>query len=290
MAEVFQKGTLYLCATPIGNMEDITYRAVRCLREADLIAAEDTRHTKLLLAAYDITTPTTSYHEHNKAEKGPQLIERLQAGEMIALVSDAGMPAICDPGADLVQLALAAHIPVVPLPGANAGLTGLIASGMDTTRFTFVGFLPKTKKHRLPVLESLRAYTGTLIFYEAPHRIEAVLGEIEDVLGDRQAVLCRELTKRYEEYKRGSLSELRAALAEQGCRGEFVILVAGAAPLGEQADASGDDYVSQVHQLMDGGTDKKEAIRTIARRCGVSRRTVYQAVLAAESGEDSGED
>lgn len=280
MAEQFQKGTLYLCATPIGNMEDITYRAVRCLREADLIAAEDTRHTRLLLSAYGIDTPTTSYHEHNKAEKGPQLIEKLKEGCMLALVSDAGMPAICDPGSDLVQLAIAAHIPVVPLPGANAGLTGLIASGMDTMRFTFIGFLPKTKKHRRPVLESIKDYTGTLIFYEAPHRILAVLAEIEDALGDRRAVLCRELTKRYEEYLRGPLSQLRSDLEQEGVRGEFVILVAGAVP--EEDGPSDDDYVSLVRDLMDKGTDKKQAIRTVAQRCGVSRRVVYQAVLASE--------
>lgn len=280
MAEQFQKGTLYLCATPIGNMEDITYRAVRCLREADLIAAEDTRHTRLLLSAYGIDTPTTSYHEHNKAEKGPQLIEKLKEGCMLALVSDAGMPAICDPGSDLVQLAIAVHIPVVPLPGANAGLTGLIASGMDTTRFTFIGFLPKTKKHRRPVLESIKDYTGTLIFYEAPHRILAVLAEIEDALGDRRAVLCRELTKRYEEYLRGPLSQLRSDLEQEGVRGEFVILVAGAVP--EEDGPSDDDYVSLVRDLMDKGTDKKQAIRTVAQRCGVSRRVVYQAVLASE--------
>lgn len=280
MAEQFQKGTLYLCATPIGNMEDITYRAVRCLREADLIAAEDTRHTRLLLSAYDIGTPTTSYHEHNKAEKGPQLIEKLKEGCMLALVSDAGMPAICDPGSDLVQMAIAEHIPVVPLPGANAGLTGLIASGMDTTRFTFVGFLPKTKKHRRPVLESIKDYTGTLIFYEAPHRILAVLAEIEEALGDRKAVLCRELTKRYEEYLRGPLSQLRTELEQEGARGEFVILVAGAVP--QEEGPSDDDYASLVRELMDKGTDKKQAIRTVAQRCGVSRRVVYQAVLASE--------
>ena len=155
MAEVFQKGTLYLCATPIGNLEDITYRVVRCLREADVVAAEDTRHTKQLLAAYDIDTPLTSYHEHNKAEKGPQLIDLLRQGQMVALVSDAGMPAICDPGSDLVRLAIEDGIPIVPLPGANAGLTGLIASGMDTTRFTFIGFLPKTQK-RAGAREALR--------------------------------------------------------------------------------------------------------------------------------------
>ena len=279
MAEVFQKGTLYLCATPIGNLEDITYRTVRCLREADMIAAEDTRHTKQLLSAYDIDTPLTSYHEHNKQEKGPLLIQKLQEGMMLALVSDAGMPAICDPGSDLVRLAIEAKVPVVPLPGPNAGLTGLIASGMDTTRFTFIGFLPKTQKHRLPVLESIKQYEGTLIFYEAPHRIRSVLTEIAAVLGDRQAVLCRELTKKYEQYMRGTLCQLQDELATQGTRGEFVILVAGAAPEESSAADSNVDYASLVQELMTQGVDKKEAIRTVARRCGVSKRSVYQAAL-----------
>ncbi len=279
MAEVFQKGTLYLCATPIGNLEDITYRTVRCLREADLIAAEDTRHTKQLLSAYEIDTPLTSYHEHNKAEKGPLLIQKLQEGTMLALVSDAGMPAICDPGSDLVRLAIEAGIPVVPLPGPNAGLTGLIASGMDTTRFTFIGFLPKTQKHRLPVLESIKQYEGTLIFYEAPHRIQHVLTEITAVLGDRQAVLCRELTKKYEQYMRGTLSQLQHELAAQGTRGEFVILVAGAEPENPAAADGNVDYASLVQELMDQGVDKKEAVRMVARRCGVPKRSVYQAAL-----------
>ena len=257
MAEVFQKGTLYLCATPIGNLEDITYRTVRCLREADMIAAEDTRHTKQLLSAYDIDTPLTSYHEHNKQEKGSLLIRKLQEGMMLALVSDAGMPAICDPGSDLVRLAIEAGVPVVPLPGPNAGLTGLIASGMDTTRFTFIGFLPKTQKHRLPVLESIKQYEGTLIFYEAPHRIRSVLTEIATVLGNRQAVLCRELTKKYEQYMRGTLSQLQDELAAQGTRGEFVILVAGAAPEEPVAADSNVDYASLVQELMAQGVDKK---------------------------------
>ena len=279
MAEVFQKGTLYLCATPIGNLEDITYRTVRCLREADLIAAEDTRHTKQLLSAYEIDTPLTSYHEHNKAEKGPLLIQKLQEGTMLALVSDAGMPAICDPGSDLVRLAIEAGIPVVPLPGPNAGLTGLIASGMDTTRFTFIGFLPKTQKHRLPVLERIKQYEGTLIFYEAPHRIQHVLTEIMAVLGDRQAVLCRELTKKYEQYMRGTLSQLQHELAAQGTRGEFVILVAGAEPENPAAADGNVDYASLVQELMNQGVDKKEAVRMVARRCGVPKRSVYQAAL-----------
>lgn len=277
MAEIFQKGTLYLCPTPIGNLEDMTYRAVRCLREADVIAAEDTRHTRQLLTAYGIDTPLTSYHEHNKADKGPKLIDMLKQGKMVALVSDAGMPAICDPGSDLVALAVNEAVPVVPLPGANAGLTGLIASGMDTTQFTFAGFLPKTQKHRLPVLERLKSYEGTLIFYEAPHRIEAVLNEMRDVLGDRKAVLCRELTKRYEQYIRGTISEVIDTLSREGTRGEYVILIEGAGRH-EEGQASG-DYASLVRELMDQGTDKKEAVRLVAKRCGVPKRVVYEAAL-----------
>ena len=278
MAEIFRKGTLYLCATPIGNLEDITYRAVRCLREADRIAAEDTRRTKLLLTAYDIDTPLFSYHEHNKAEQGPIIIERVLQGEMIALVSDAGMPAICDPGNDLVHLALAAGVPVVPLPGANAGLTGLVASGMDTTAFTFVGFLPKTKKHRLPVLKKMKEYTGTLIFYEAPHRIEKVLAEMEEVFGDRTITLCRELTKKHEEYIRGTLSEVQAELAVTGARGEFVILVAGCEAHIERNFGS-EEYITLVTRLMAEGINKKDSIRIVAECCGVPKRKVYRTVL-----------
>ena len=278
MAEIFRKGTLYLCATPIGNLEDITYRAVRCLREADRIAAEDTRRTKLLLTAYDIDTPLFSYHEHNKAEQGPVIIERVLQGEMIALVSDAGMPAICDPGNDLVHLALAAVVPVVPLPGANAGLTGLVASGMDTTAFTFAGFLPKTKKHRLPVLKKMKEYTGTLIFYEAPHRIEKVLAEMEEVFGDRTITLCRELTKKHEEYIRGTLSEVQAELAVTGVRGEFVILVAGCEAHIERNFGS-EEYITMVTRLMAEGINKKDSIRIVAECCGVPKREVYRTVL-----------
>ncbi len=279
MAEVFRKGALYLCATPIGNLEDMTYRAVRCLSEADIVAAEDTRHTRQLLAAYRIETPLTSYHEHNKAEKGPKLIEMMKEGKMVALVSDAGMPAICDPGSDLVALAIEADIPVVPLPGANAGLTGLIASGMDTKQFTFAGFLPKTQKHRLPVLERLAAYEGTLIFYEAPHRIQAVLKEMQDVLGNRNAVLCRELTKRYEQYIRGSLSDISASLDKEGPRGEYVILVEGAGRPTQEVSRNEEDYAALVRELMEQGFDKKEAIRLVAKRCGAPKRAVYQAAL-----------
>ena len=263
MAEVFQKGTLYLCPTPIGNLEDITYRTVRCLQSADVIAAEDTRHTKQLLEAYQIETPLTSYYEHNKLTKGPKLIERLQAGEMIALVSDAGMPAICDPGSDLVRLALQHSIRVVPLPGANAGLTGLIASGMDTTRFTFIGFLPKTKKHRIPVLRSLQEIKGTLIFYEAPHRLRTVLQEMQKILGSRAVVICRELTKRYEEYLRGTLDNVLELFSEDTYKGEFVILIEG---MQETCDVhwTKEDYIEKVQKLTEQGIKKKAAIRMVA--------------------------
>lgn len=279
MAEIFKKGTLYLCPTPIGNLEDITYRTVRCLREADCIAAEDTRHTRQLLEAYNIHTALVSYHEHNKREKGPQLIEKLQSGQMVAAVSDAGMPAICDPGSDLVRLALHANIPVVPLPGANAGLTALIASGMDTTRFIFIGFLPKTKKHRRPVLVSLAASEGTLIFYEAPHRIQAVLQEMTEILGDRECVLCRELTKKYEQYFRGTLSQVTAQLCAQGIRGEFVILVAGKCAEERNPSIAVSEYSRLVQAEIQRGRTKKEAIRVVAAQLGVSKRDVYQATL-----------
>ncbi len=280
MAEVFQKGTLYLCPTPIGNLEDMTYRAVRCLKEADLIAAEDTRHTRQLLQCFAIDTPLVSYHEHNKDSKGPELIERLQEGLMIAVVSDAGMPAISDPGADLVRLAIEADIPVVPLPGANAALTGLVASGLDTTRFSFLGFLPKTKKHRIPVLQKLKEREDTLIFYEAPHRIETVLEEMQAELGDRHAVLCRELTKRYEEFLRGTLSEILARLREQGPRGEFVVLVSGYSGGEDVQEAA--DYPSLVQSYMERGLSKKDAIRETAKQLGVSKRDVYQAVIGLD--------
>lgn len=278
MAEVFQKGTLYLCPTPIGNLEDITYRTVRCLQSADVIAAEDTRHTKQLLEAYQIETPLTSYYEHNKLTKGPKLIERLQAGETIALVSDAGMPAICDPGSDLVRLALQHSIRVVPLPGANAGLTGLIASGMDTTRFTFIGFLPKTKKHRIPVLRSLQEIKGTLIFYEAPHRLRTVLQEMQKILGSRAVVICRELTKRYEEYLRGTLDNVLELFSEDTYKGEFVILIEG---MQETCDVhwTKEDYIEKVQKLTEQGIKKKAAIRMVAIQLGVPKRDVYQATI-----------
>ena len=283
-------GTLYLAATPIGNLEDMTYRAVRVLGEVDVIAAEDTRHTRGLLTHFDIHTPLVSYHEHNKDAAGPPLIERLLAGENIACVSDAGLPGIADPGADLARRAIAAGIPVTVLPGANAALTGLIASGLDTVRFSFVGFLPRTKDKRRELLAEIRNHRETLIFYEAPHRLADSLKELAAGLGgSRPAVLCRELTKKYEEYRRGQLQELLDGLSDNEQRGEFVIIVGGCDPAAEDGiDEPAADGLNvndpeavkaAVAALTEQGMPEKEAMRQIARQTGLSRRDIYRMCI-----------
>lgn len=276
-----QIGILYLVPTPIGNLEDMTYRAVRVLSEVDLVAAEDTRHTGQLLKHFDIKKPLISYHEHNKDRVGPELIDQLLAGKTIAQCSDAGMPAISDPGADLVTLAIEADIPIVPLPGANAGLTALIASGMDTKRFSFVGFLPKRGIHRIASLESLKSQEGTILLYEAPHRLQEVLEDIYKVLGNRPITLARELTKKFEEFTRGDLKDLIEHIDDITYKGEFVILLGGA----DQAPQGDSDqpqvllsYEDAVAALVDQGIPKKDAIRMVAKERGVSRREVYNAV------------
>ena len=283
-------GTLYLAATPIGNLEDMTYRAVRVLGEVDVIAAEDTRHTRGLLTHFDIHTPLVSYHEHNKDAAGPPLIERLLAGENIACVSDAGLPGIADPGADLARRAIAAGIPVTVLPGANAALTGLIASGLDTVRFSFVGFLPRTKDKRRELLAEIRNHRETLIFYEAPHRLADSLKELAAGLGgSRPAVLCRELTKKYEEYRRGQLQELLDGLSDNEQRGEFVIIVGGCdtaaedgldEPAADELNANNPEAVkAAVAALTEQGMPEKEAMRQIARQTGLSRRDIYRMCI-----------
>lgn len=276
-----QMGILYLVPTPIGNLEDMTYRAVRVLSEVDLVAAEDTRHTGQLLKHFGIKKPLISYHEHNKDRVGPELIDQLLAGKTIAQCSDAGMPAISDPGADLVTLAIEADLPIVPLPGANAGLTALIASGMDTKRFSFIGFLPKRGKHRIACLESLKKQEGTILLYEAPHRLQEVLEDMYQVLGDRPVTLARELTKKFEEFTRGDLKDLIDHIDDITYKGEFVILLGGAdqAPQ-EDSDQSQvlPSYEEAVATLVDQGFPKKEAIRKVAKERGVSRREVYNAV------------
>lgn len=274
-------GCLYLCPTPIGNMEDITYRTVRILSEADLIAAEDTRHTGLLLQHYNIKKPLFSYHEHNKEEKGKELISRMKDGCVLALVSDAGMPAISDPGADLVLQAIAEHIPVIPLPGANAALTALIASGQDTREFTFVGFLPKRKNNRIAILERIKGYEGTLIFYETPHRLQDILNDMLTVLGNRPVTVGRELTKKFETFTRTTLETLTIEEGMLTVKGEFVIVVGGAQTIPEPLITEGLSEVSPaeaVLKLIDSGMAKKEAIRQIARERNLARREIYQAV------------
>ena len=278
-----ENGRLYLCATPIGNLGDITYRAVEMLRTADLIAAEDTRHTRGLLAHYDIHTPMTSYHEHNKDSKGPELIARMQAGETIVCVSDAGLPGIADPGGDLARRAIAIGIPVTPLPGANAALSALICAGLPLEGFTFVGFLPRKEKKRRELLTRVAAYPETLIFYEAPHRLRETLDALAESLGRaRQACAARELTKKFEEFRRAPLGELSDYYRENEPRGEFVIVVAGA---DENAAANDGEEMSLIEHYathIATGLDKKEAMRRTAQERGISRRDVYQAVLAEE--------
>ena len=275
-------GTLYLCATPIGNLEDMTFRAVRILKEVDVVAAEDTRHTRKLLTHFDIHTPLVSYHEHNKLGRGPELIERLLAGEDIACVSDAGMPGISDPGSHLAMLAIEAGITVTPVPGANAGLSALIASGLDTTEFHFIGFLSKQKKNRLETLARIKPIQGTLIFYESPHRLKDTLGELLTARGNRNIAAARELTKKFEEFRRGTIEELIAYYKEEAPRGEFTLIVDGASE--EEAQIVEETINMTVEQelimLMENGTEKKEAIRQVAKRRNMPKRDVYQIALS----------
>ena len=279
-----QTGRLYLCGTPIGNLGDITYRAVETLRAADCIAAEDTRHTRALLAHYDIHTPMTSYHEHNKDAKGPELIARLLAGETIVCVSDAGLPGIADPGGDLAQRAIAEGIPVTPLPGANAALSGLICAGLPMEGFVFVGFLPRKDKKRRELLARMAGYPEALIFYEAPHRLRETLAVLAEALGaERRACAARELTKKFEEFRRMTLGELLAHYRESEPRGEFVLIVAGAdESTAAAADAAAETLMERYEAHIAAGLDKKEAMRRTAQELGISRREVYQALLAGE--------
>lgn len=280
-------GTLYLVGTPIGNLEDITMRALRVLREVALIAAEDTRQTRKLLTHFDIHTPLVSYHEHNQRTAGRYLIERLSAGEDVALVTDAGMPAISDPGEDLVRLALAAGIPVVPVPGPTALITALVISGLPTDRFAFEGFLPTKKKDRQERLAELKRERRTWIIYEAPHRLLGTLEDLQRELGDRPMAAARELTKIHEEVVRGTPAQLLQHFQQHPPRGEFVLVVEGAAggTAAEKGQAPAEDLAQAVAELERQGIDRKTAMRQVAERTGRSRREVYQAVLAAKEAE-----
>lgn len=269
-------GVLYLVPTPIGNLEDITYRAVRVLGSSALIACEDTRETRKLLDHYHIHTPTISYHEHNEAERAEELADRLAAGETIALVSDAGMPLVSDPGYRLVRAALERGIRVEPLPGASALLAALAASGLPTDSFHFGGFLPAKAGQRARALESLAAETATLIFYEAPHRLLETLEAIGQSLGPRPVVVARELTKIHEEFLRGTAAQVRAQLADRpAVKGEITLLIGKAA--GPRPDDTPVD--EKVEALMRAGTARMDAIKQVARERGLSKREVYEKVL-----------
>lgn len=270
-------GTLYLVPTPIGNLDDMTFRAVKVLTEADLIAAEDTRHTQQLLNHFDIHTPEISFHEHNTEQRIPELIGKLKAGITIAQCSDAGMPSISDPGKELVAAAAKEGIPVVPLPGANAGLTALIASGLVPQPFYFYGFLERKHQQQVQELEQLRNRSETMIFYEAPHRLKKTLKVMAEVFGDdRQAVLARELTKRYEEFSRGSLAEIIAFYDEHQPRGEYVVLVAGNSHPDEEEEEETGTPVEQIDQAISEGLSTNEAIKLVAKKNKLNRQELYK--------------
>ena len=270
-------GILYLVATPIGNLEDITYRAVRVLREADLIACEDTRQTRKLLDHFEIGKPTISYHEHNEIERAAELASRMASGEVIALVSDAGMPLVSDPGYRLVRAAIEMGVPVQAVPGPSAALTALAASGLPTDSFRFGGFLPSKPGQRAKMLESLAQEHATLIFYEAPHRILEALEAVELAMGpSRPIVVARELTKIHEEYLRGTVAEVRTQLlARESVKGEITLLI------GKATEPMADDTPldEAVDRLIEGGTPRMDAIKQVARQRGLSKREVYDRLL-----------
>lgn len=270
---------LYLVATPIGNLEDITLRALRVLREADLIACEDTRHTGRMLQHFGISKPTVSYHEHNERERAPELVERLAAGQSIALVTDAGTPGISDPAYRVVTAALERGLEVVPIPGATALIAGLVASGLPTDSFLFAGFLPPKQQARRARLEELQTQRATLVLYEAPHRIAETLADALEVLGDRPATLARELTKLHEEFWRGSLRSLSERLTTQEARGELVLIVAGwRAELSAPVEYG--SITEQVEALMrELELSRNEALKQAARLRGISKNEAYQMLL-----------
>jgi len=281
-------GALYIVSTPIGNLEDITGRALRLLREVALIACEDTRHTSKLLAHFGIHTPTISYHEHNERERALELLARLREGASIAIVSDAGTPGINDPGFHLVQLAIANSLPVIPVPGASALVAALVASGLPTGEFFFAGFLPPKANARRTRLAELRSLPATLIFYEAPHRIAATLKDAYEILGARAAVVAREMTKLHEEFVRGTLPELATHFASaERVRGEIVLLIdrAGAESAAER-DNSETSIAALVATLEGEGLDHRAALKKAARILGLTRAEAYRRLVAERRSDE----
>lgn len=281
-------GKLYLVPTPIGNLEDMSVRAVNCLTAVSLIASEDTRLTQKLLNHFQISTPQMSFHAHNYKERIPQLLARLKQGEAIAQVSDAGMPSVSDPGHELVEACLKEEIAVIALPGPTAGLTALIASGLPVQPFTFYGFIPRKKSEQAQLFHLLQTKTETYIFYESPHRIAATVAAMQDVLGaKRRIVICRELTKRYEEYLRGTLQECALYLAQTPLKGECCLLLAGAQSADfPETEAFPDDLKTHVEQLMANGYTSKEAIKAVAAHRQLKKQDVYKAYHMTESSEN----
>lgn len=274
-------GILYLVATPIGNLEDMTVRAIRMMKEADYIAAEDTRNTKKLCNYFEIDTPLISYHEHNLEYGGDKLLELLRKGKNIALVSDAGLPCISDPGADIVAKAVAENLSVVPIPGANAALSALISSGLSTLSFTFYGFLPRQKKDRKAALEDLQYHKETMLFYEAPHRLKETLRDAQQILGSsRKVVLAREVTKKFEEFVRGTLEEAVAWVESEDVRGEFVLVIDGSKEENPEKTEKwwlNLSITEHVNHVMDNQMlSSKEAIKVVAKERDLPKRDVYQ--------------
>ena len=282
-------GKLFLCATPIGNLEDITFRVLETLRSVDLIAAEDTRHSIKLLNHFEIKTPMTSYHEFNKIDKGKYLVDQLLQGINIALVTDAGTPAISDPGEELVRMCLDAGIEVTSLPGPAACVTALTMSGLSARRFCFEGFLPTDKKERNQVLERLKNETRTTVMYEAPHRLVRTMEILEEVLGDRRIVFCKELTKKHERRMEMTCREALACFEKEEPRGEFVLVIEGQDPevLLEEERSSWEQMSIEEHMEVytDQGMNRKEAMKAVAADRGVSKWDIYQALLDHVQGD-----
>ena len=271
-------GTLYIVGTPIGNLEDMTFRAIRILQTVDLIAAEDTRHTGKLLQHFQIKTPQISYHDHNRTSRTPELIDRLKQGTAIALVTDAGMPGISDPGYELVKACAEENILVVPIPGATAAMTALSASGLSSDRFTSEGFLPAKEQERRTHLETLITESRTMIFYEAPHRVQKTLQDMATVLGgERQITLARELTKLHEEFWRGTVEAAIAHYQTRDPQGEFTLILAGAAPT--ETPLTESVLKSELQQLLKQGLSRSEASRQLAQQTALPRRQIYQLAL-----------
>lgn len=282
-AVIYMEGKLYLCATPIGNLEDITFRVIRTLKEADLIAAEDTRHSIKLLNHFEISTPMTSYHEYNKIDKGRYLIEQLKTGLNIALITDAGTPGISDPGEELVKMAYEAGIEVTSLPGPAACITALTLSGLSTRRFVFEAFLPSDKKEKQVILKELQNETRTILIYEAPHRLVKTLRELEEALGERRITLVRELTKKFETAFRTTFTEAITYYSQQEPKGECVIVIEGKSYEVIEQEGREQWMVLSVQEHMEvyleKGIDKKEAMKAVSLDRGVTKRDIYQMLL-----------